>query len=293
MSNGIVHSDFLFSLLNPGRPVAVVDIGANPIDGSPPYQYLLDRGICRLVGFEPLESAVRTLDRHTVENQRYLPFAVGDGEEHTFHVCEAEGMSSLLKPDVERLNMFNLFPGFGTVTRTERVKTRKLDDIGEIDTIDYLKIDIQGSELSVFRSGRKKLRDCVLVQTEVSFQPLYENQPMFWEIDEELRGQGFQLHTFKDIKRWPLAPLVVDNNPRCGFNQLLEADAVYVRGLTNQQSLSSVQLKQLCLVLHHCYGSYDLVFKCVQELARRKDLPAGVAGKYLALIPYRASCRSP
>jgi hypothetical protein len=61
----------------------------------------------------------------------------------------------------------------------------------------------------------------------------------------------------------------------------------------DEQSLSSNQLKRLCLVLHHCYGSYDLAFKCVQELARRKDLPAGVEAQYLALIPYRASCRPP
>ena len=197
-------SDFLFSLLAAERPVAIVDVGANPIDGSPPYQCLLDRGICRLVGFEPLESAVKILDECAAKNRRYLPCAVGDGEEHTFYVCDAEGMSSLLKPDVERLRMFNLFPGFGNVIRTERLKTRKLDEIEEVDAIDFLKIDIQGSELSVFQSGRKKLRDCVLIQTEVSFQPLYEDQPMFWEILEELRGRVFNstLSKTPSVGRW-------------------------------------------------------------------------------------------
>jgi FkbM family methyltransferase len=291
MSDCKLPSDYLFSLLSHDRLVSAVDVGANPIDGDAPYQCLLDRGICQLVAFEPQESAFEILNKQKGANQQYLPYALGDGETQTFHICQAEGMSSLLKPDPERLRAFNLFAGFGEVVRTEQVKTRKLDDVEEVEAIDYLKIDIQGSELSVFQSGREKLRDCTLIQTEVSFQPLYEKQPMFWMVDEELRSQGFQLHTFKDIKRWSLAPLIVNDDARQGLNQLLEADAVYVRGLMNEISLSSHQLKSLCLVLHHCYGSYDLAFICIRELARRRDLPSGVETEYLQLIPYRASCR--
>ena len=41
--------------------IDVVDIGANPIDGDPPYRLLLDAGLCRVTGFEPqLGGARRT-----------------------------------------------------------------------------------------------------------------------------------------------------------------------------------------------------------------------------------------
>ena len=35
--------------------------------------------------------------------------------------------------------------------------TRRLDDIIEIDEIDFLKMNVQGSELSVLRNGKRRL----------------------------------------------------------------------------------------------------------------------------------------
>jgi hypothetical protein len=37
-------ADPLFDLLQPARLTAVVDIGANPIDGDPPYKRMLAAG---------------------------------------------------------------------------------------------------------------------------------------------------------------------------------------------------------------------------------------------------------
>ena len=222
-----------------------------------------------------------------------LPYAVGDGKTHTLHVCRASGMTSLLKPDVRMLRQFNLFPDFGEVTSTRQVETKRLDDIDEISAIDFLKIDIQGSELTAFQSGRVKLNSCVVIQTEVSFQLLYEDQPTFCEVDSELKSQGFQLHAFQHIKRWGLAPLVVNENPRAGMNQLLEADAVYVRSLMFEHLLDSNQLKRLCLILHHCYESFDLALKCILELQDRGHLAPGSEVEYLRLLPVQAACHFP
>ena len=82
-------SDFLRDLLRPEKLTTIVDIGANPIDGDPPYKQMLERELCQVIGFEP--------------------------------------------------------------------------------------------------------------QKEVSLMPLYENQPMFCEIDRELRMQGFVPHAFADV----------------------------------------------------------------------------------------------
>ena len=46
-------SDALFDLLPPDHLTAVVDIGANPIDGDPPYKGMLAAGLCTVIGFEP------------------------------------------------------------------------------------------------------------------------------------------------------------------------------------------------------------------------------------------------
>lgn len=76
--------------------VDVVDIGANPVEGDPPYKPLLAAGRARVVGFEPAPDAFARLEASKGPNETYLNRAVGDGQEHTLHLCAASGMTSLL-----------------------------------------------------------------------------------------------------------------------------------------------------------------------------------------------------
>ena len=92
--------------------------------------------------------------------------------------------------------MFNCFADWGEVVEHQTISTSTLDDVSELAPVDFLSIDVQGSELAVFRHGRRRLADVVAIQTEVSFVPLYENQPTFADLDAELRDQGFIPHTF-------------------------------------------------------------------------------------------------
>jgi FkbM family methyltransferase len=280
----MASSDPLFQLLQPSRLTSIVDVGASPIDGDPPYKAMLEKGLCTVVGFEPQQDALAALNQRKGPLETYFPHVLGDGQAHTLHICAAPGMTSLLKPDANMLSLFRLFPEFGRVSATEPVTTRLLDDVVEVGNPDFLKIDVQGSELTVFRSGRKRLSEAVFVQTEVSFLPLYENQPLFGEIDQELRLHGLIPHTFAAIKRWAIAPLLVNNDPYQGLNQLLEADVVYVRDFTRPQILTDEQLKHLALIAHHCYRSYDLVLRCVMVLEQRGSLKKGSQQRYGSLI---------
>lgn len=271
----------LYELLNPAQLTEVVDIGANPIDGDPPYKPMLDAGLCLVTGFEPQPEALAELQQKKGPNERYLPYAVGDGETHTLKVCRASGMTSLYEPDPATLGLFDVLAPLGEVVQRLEVPTRKLDDVAEIEHLDFLKIDIQGGELAVFRSGMLKLAQAVAVQVEVSFITLYKNQPSLGEVDIELRAQGFVPHCFAAVKKWPISPCVVNNNPRQALNQLLEADIVYVRDFAHPEKFSDEQLKHLALIAHHCYGSFDLALRCVMLLEQRGVLSAGAQHAYL------------
>ena len=50
-------------------------------------------------------------------------------------------MASLLVPDPATLALFHGFPEWGEVIHTQRIATRRLDDIDEVEKVDYLKID--------------------------------------------------------------------------------------------------------------------------------------------------------
>ncbi|HEX4635287.1 MAG TPA: FkbM family methyltransferase [Rhizomicrobium sp.] len=279
--------DPLAEILQPARLTAVVDIGANPIDGDPPYRAMLSADLCQVTGFEPLETAFQRLEQKKGPRERYLPYALADGTERTLHVCELEGMTSLLVPDPAHLALFNLFPTWGTVKARIPVKTRKLDDIAEITALDFLKMDIQGAEREVLAHGRSKLKDTVMIQTEVSFVPLYQGQPSFGDMDLALRALGFLPHSVTGTKIWPISPMVVGDAPNRGIRQLLETDMVYVRDFSSPDKMSAEQWKHLALVAHHCYGSYDLALKALLALMQIGAVPADANRRYLASLPAR------
>jgi FkbM family methyltransferase len=276
--------DPLTEILEPERPTAIVDVGANPIDGEPPYKRMLVAGLCDVVGFEPQPEALARLQAAKGPRERYLPYALGDGTVRTLNVCALEGMTSLLVPDPAHLALFNLFPIWGEVKTRIPVTTKRLDDVAEIAAMDFLKMDIQGSERDVLEHGRSRLAEAVVVQTEVSFVPLYQGQPVLGEMDLALRAQGFLPHCVIGTKIWPLAPMVIGNEPNRGIRQLLETDFVYVRDFSKAENMTAEQWKHLALVAHHCYGSYDLALKAIVTLIGLGALPADANSRYLSSL---------
>lgn len=268
-------------LTPPQGAIAIADIGAAFLGEVPPYQPLLDSGVARLFAFEPDTRQVETLKQRLGGGATILTEAVGDGSEHTLHVCN-HGWSSFYEPDPKALAFFNTFSQLGRVESKVRLRTRRLDDMAELPAIDFLKMDVQGAELMALQNGREKLAGCVAAQLETSFVPLYKDQPPFGAVDLEMRSQGFIPHRFMDIKRWPISPAISGNDPRVPIHQLLESDIVYIRDLTRPDGFSDEQLKKLALIAHAAYRSPDLAARCLVELERRGAVADGDILRYLA-----------
>jgi FkbM family methyltransferase len=277
----------VFELLKPERLTAVLDIGANPIDGDPPYKGMLERGLCTMVGFEPQAGVLANLQRRKGPQEKYLPIAVGDGTQRILYICRAQGMTSLLKPDPGHLALFNDFPSLGHIEQEVRVQTHRLDDIDAVEHVDFLKIDIQGSELEVLKSGQQKLSRAIAIQTEVSFVTLYQNQPTIGMVDIAMREMGFVPHCLAELKRWPIAPIVVDGNPRKSLRQLLEADIVYVRDFSSLKNMDREQWKHLALVAHYCYNSFDLALHSIIAASRLGAVASNTPQLYLDCLGQR------
>lgn len=276
--------DLLKNLIRPARLTSVVDVGANPIDGEPPYKAMLQRRLCTVVGFESQDEALAELNARKSDLESYYHYVVGNGHKAKLRLCRLPGMTSLLLPDQNVLSHFAKFSEWGSVVSEHPVQTRRLDDIAEVRDLDFLKIDVQGSELAIFGSGREKLKQAVAVQTEVSFLCLYKDQPTFGDIDGELRKQGFIPHAFTAVKQRMIAPLSDPSNPHAAMNQLLEADIVYVRNFMRPAAMTVEQLKHLAMIAHHCYRSFDLAANCVHHLIARKTIPDQSIRDYMASI---------
>jgi FkbM family methyltransferase len=277
-----MKTDSLCQILALDLAVNVVDIGANPIDGEAPYQALLTAGRARLVGFEPNPQALAELDRRRGPHERYFPHAVADGQRHTLHLCQAPGMTSLLEPNVDLLAHFHGFPAWATVTGTIPIDTVRLDDVAAVEDLDYLKIDIQGGELMALTHATAKLAACTVIQTEVEFLPMYRGQPLFAEVEQFLRGQGFVIHKFEQLTTRTLQPLLADDSIYGGISQIFWADAIFVRDFTRLGLVPTAKLLRAALVLHDVYRSYDLAAQFLLEHDRR--CAGGLAPRYFAAL---------
>jgi FkbM family methyltransferase len=255
-----MHPDFA-GLTGLSPDVQVVDIGANPIDGAPPYAPLLQAGRASVVGFEPNPAALAALRQKAGPREVYLPHAVGDGAAYTLHICAAPGMTSLFEPDPAILALFHGFPTWGRVLTTETVRTVRLDDVPETARADMLKLDVQGAELMVLRHARGRLARALVVQAEVEFLPLYRGQPLFADVETFLRSQGFIFHRFFPTVSRCFAPMLLDNDIYAGLSQTVWADGIFVRGLLDTSALGDRELIASASILHDCYESVDVALR--------------------------------
>ncbi len=276
--------DTLLVLTSPQRLTAVVDVGANPIDGDTPYKSMLERRLCTVVGFEPQPTGLAFLNARKSDLETYLPHAVGDGSPATLHVAALPGMTSLLEPNEAMLSLFHQFSEWAAVKEKVPVLTRRLDELSEIAALDMLKIDVQGSELSVFQGARQHLSRAVAVHTEVCFLPLYKNQPLFGDIDIELRSLGMIPHHIAHINKRTILPTFHADTPQSWVNQVIFADIVYVRDFSRAELMDDEQLKHLAIVAHHCYASFDLTIHCLYRLVERKAVAPNAVDVFIQSI---------
>jgi FkbM family methyltransferase len=249
--------------------VDVVDIGANPVEEEPPYKTILKQGRARLVGFEPLPEALAKLNAVKGPNEIYLPMAVGDGRRHIFRQTHLGAMSSILEPNMAFLDYLHVFPNWAKVVGKSEVDTVRLDDVAEITACDFLKIDIQGAELMVFQNAPQRLADCLVIQTEVEFYPMYVDQPLYADVDLFLREHGFMIHNFVGMEKRFIQPLMNPKDHTAGLNQVVWSDAVFIRDFTKFDRLDNGQLLRMALLMHDIYHSFDIVVRLLMEHDRR------------------------
>lgn len=253
--------------------IQILDVGASAIAEVPIYKILLDLNSARLNAFEGDERQIEGIRNAYGSKVDIFKEFLFDGTEQTLYLCSGpSGMTSLFKPKQDALNFFNGFDNFGKVEQLERVQTQRMDSIEKLPYIDFIKMDIQGAELTVLQNGIEKLSNCLATQLEVSWICLYENQPTFVDIDVWMRSQGFVPHKFTEVKRWSIAPTVFDNNFRIPGNQLLESDIIYIRDPLKLDLLTDMQLKKFAVLAHFCFESIDLCVFILRELEKRNSM---------------------
>ena len=182
------------------------------------------------------EANANLASRHINWTEEQIPLALSNkiGEE-TLYVTKHLMCTSLYPPNEPYLARFNGLSELMDLDFTIGIETTTLDTFCEekwIKEIDFLQVDVQGADLKVLQGASKILEKSILaIQIEVEFSHLYQNQPLFADVDTYLRKRDFTLFdlasSYRVRSRSPIHSVV-----RPG--QLLWADAFYFKDLLQE-----------------------------------------------------------
>jgi FkbM family methyltransferase len=251
----------------------MLEIGGVPLDGQEePFYQLLDLFPgSRVVAFEVDKKVCEELNKTSKRGVVFYPFALGEKEEtRKFYETTHPMCCSLYQPNEELIRLYNNFE-VAYLKSISNIDTLSLDYFArenKIGSVDFIKIDIQGAELDVFKGGVEVLRDVLAIVCEVEFLPHYINQPLFGDVCGYLAIRDLMFHKFLGLEGRALAPIVLDNNPNLS-TQHIWSDAVFIRHVLSIPKLSKTQLLKLS-ILGFIYGSPDLTYYCLRYFDLRQ-----------------------
>ena len=105
----------------------------------------------------------------------------------------------------ERINKSTSY--FERINKQVTVDAIRLDDFVEqhhIESIDLLKIDVQGVELKVLDGGAGALQKTNAIILEASFYDFYESRSSFYDIERILLPAGFRMFSIMELSQNPM-----------------------------------------------------------------------------------------
>lgn len=246
--------------------ITIAQIGSRKISGADDYSsqsWGIFAPNLTIYGFEADADECKRMNQNLKERnirhqEKHIPIALSNTQgKSQLYVTKEKMCSSLYEPNHSYVSRFrNFLPEFLTLDYVSEIETTTLDSFCAselIDTIDFLQVDVQGAELNIFQGAQQIIKNSTLaIQTEVEFAPIYKNQPLFADVDNHLRQQGFFLQGFKGLhciskKSFPVE--IKSAIPQYLSGQLLWSDAFYFQDLIGQSSSVSPEklLKQACI----------------------------------------------
>lgn len=223
-----------------------------------------------VIGFEPQEDKCAELN-DTYANHLYLPTAVGDGSARPFHVTQSGFSSSFFPVDYSIVDQLNFPLSSFNVIDTIELNTVCLDDVGEAQDCDFLKIDAEGAELMILENARSVLASCTVAQLEVNFIPIRHAAPLFGDVERAITEAGFMFHRM-GLMGVNFKPWAVTGNVVPYISQEYAGDAIYVKDFRSLGDFTTDKLFRMAAVLDGIYQSIDLCACILREIDAREGL---------------------
>jgi len=261
-----------------GHPLSYVDIGSRGgfQNDLHPLAFAVEA-----TGFEPDPAAYEVLQGTPGapwKTAKYLPYAISDsGGRRTLYIPRDPSAASLLRHDTalgERFNKQHLFE----IAREETVETLSLEAAAGkagLAGIDYLKIDVEGAELSILQASPAVVDGLLAVKTEVAFVPPRIDQPLAFDIAQYMHAQGFELMAMIEPMHWRrhdglIDPYVGKGKPAYARGQLIHADFLFMR--STETVRGDVERSVRLALLFMALGYFDHALMTLEHAPVRASL---------------------
>jgi FkbM family methyltransferase len=244
----------------------IANIGCRPNDGDTPepFEIVLEYFPgSEILGFELDKELCKKLNKESKKGFKFFHQALGNKNESRKLYNTMDPMcSSFYKPNekfIEKYQDLNMM----YLKNISEIDTISLDHFcleNKIEKIDFIKIDIQGAELDVFKGAKNTLKNTLCIISEVEFVPFYINQPLFGDVHNFLIAEDFMLVKFLGIGGRYMKPTLLDNKVTGSLNQHLWADVFFSRNIESIKKLDDEKILKLSFFAFLHYNPDITVF---------------------------------
>lgn len=263
-------------------PFTVIDVGAR---GGIKKEWEALRPFLKYIAFEPDPEEYKSLTAKPPEDYQavfYNTALWSSRSDLSLHITSNEGFSSVFAPDPDFLGHFDALNTRGyTVQKKVPMRADCLDNLlnaSEKQSIDFIKIDVEGGASEVLKGAERTLADGVIMglQVESEFNPKYRKQPLFHDVDRILRSHRYELFAVETCCWKRKAGLKTGGTQ----GQLIHGDSsyflspdVFFEKISNFDGEKKISKAVKFIALLCLYGIYDLAFEILADADAKGILP--------------------
>jgi len=282
---GILADNLMPFLIAQGEKIRIIDGGAGRAELATTWRALPPEMVS-LHGFDPDTADCERLNKLAREaglDHHFHPMGLWSSKgKQTIYIAEVD--ASLYQPNEALLkrwwygNNRSLWEMM-KVQRTAEVECTTIDEWVEtcqVSQIDFIKLNVQASELEILKGGVQTLQSVLGLQLEASFAETYRDQPLFSALSEFVQAHGFFFFDFlaPNIVGRAMSPVRLNVPQSVGIfrwpsRQIFEGHFLWLRDpIATGESIDVSQVVKLACIAE-TYGQVEYAFELLVWLTQQ------------------------